>query len=191
MTDLRALTAVDIAAIRPFEGFSIILADPPWLFAANSEAKPGKGARRHYPCMKTAEICDLPIKALAAKNALLLLWGTVPMLPDALRVMHAWGFQYKSQLAWPKGKIATGYWARNAHEYVLIGRRGKFPCEKPALFPTSIIPGKAGKHSEKPTWVHERIEARHPEATKLELFARRARDGWSSLGNQLEQQGAA
>lgn len=185
--DLRHLSARDIAEIRPCGGFSVIIADPPWDFSSNSVERPGRNTRRHYPCMKTSEICAIPVKELCARDALLLMWGTVPMLEDALRVLKAWGFRYKSQLVWPKGRIGTGYWSRNAHEFVLIGRRGRFPCPRPALFPTSVIPGRAGKHSQKPAWVHERVEERHPEVTKLELFARTARPGWTALGNQIEK----
>ena len=185
--DIRSLTAKDIAQIRPFMGFSVIYADPPWAFAANSEEKPGKGARRHYPTMKTPEIMAIPVRALAAKDSLCLMWATAPMIEDALRVMKAWGFKYKSQLVWPKNKIATGYWARNAHELVLIGRRGRFPCDPPALFPTSIIPGKVREHSRKPEWVAEQVESRHPEVSKIELFARSARSGWVALGNQTDK----
>jgi N6-adenosine-specific RNA methylase IME4 len=187
MTDLRNLTAKDIAAIRPFMGFSVIYADPPWAFAANSEAKPGKGARRHYQTMKTPEIAALPVRALAAKDSLCLMWATAPMIEDALRVMRAWHFTYKSMLVWPKNKIATGYWARNAHEIVLIGRRGRFPCDAPALFPTSIIPGKVREHSRKPDWVAEIVQDRHPDLPKLELFARAPRPGWMVLGNQTDK----
>jgi hypothetical protein len=35
----------------------------------------------------------------------LFLWATVPMLPQALEVMEAWGFAYKSHFAWVKNKI--------------------------------------------------------------------------------------
>lgn len=187
MIDLSTLTAKDIAAIRPFEGYSVVLADPPWAFAANSAEKPCKGARRHYQTMKTKDIAAIPVSALAAKDSLCLMWATAPMIEDALRVLRAWGFRYKSQLVWDKGRIGTGYWARNQHEIVLIGRRGRFPCGQPALFPTSIIPGKRTEHSRKPTWLHEVIEARHPEATKLELFARAPRAGWTVLGNQTDK----
>jgi N6-adenosine-specific RNA methylase IME4 len=109
------------------------------------------------------------------------------MLEHALQVMRAWRFRYKSQLVWDKGRIGTGYWARNRHEIVLIGTRGRFPCGMPALFPTSIIPGKAREHSRKPEWLHEVIEARHPELPKVELFARTTRPGWVALGNQTDK----
>lgn len=185
--DLRHLSAVDIAEIKPYGGFPIILADPPWDFSGNSVERPGRNARRHYPCMKTSDLCAIPVAELSAKDAILLMWATVPMLEQALKLMRAWGFRYKSQLVWPKGRIGTGYWARNAHEFVLIGRRGRFPCDRPALFPTSIIPGARRGHSRKPEWVQEIIEARHHEAPKLELFARVARPGWFALGNQTDK----
>lgn len=184
--DLRTLDAKAIAAIRPFEGFSIVLSDPPWAFASNSVEKPSKNARRHYDTMPLKDIASIPVSALAAKDSLLLLWATVPMLEHALHVMRAWRFRYKSQLVWDKGRIGTGYWARNRHEIVLIGTRGRFPCAQPALFPTSIIPGKRTVHSRKPTWLHDVIDARHPDLPKLELFARATRPGWVALGNQVD-----
>ena len=50
------------------------------------------------------------------------------MLPHALTVMAAWGFDYVSHYAWGKDKIGTGYWSREKHELLLIGTRGKVPC---------------------------------------------------------------
>lgn len=185
--DLSTLTAKDIAQIRPFLGFSVTLCDPPWAFQANSAEKPGKGARRHYQTMKTKDIAAIPVRALSARDSLCLMWATAPMIEDALHVLRAWGFKYKSQLVWIKDRIGTGYWARNKHEIVLIGRRGAFPCDAPALFPTSIIPGKQREHSRKPEWLHEVIEARHPDMPKLELFARTQRLGWTVLGNQTDK----
>jgi N6-adenosine-specific RNA methylase IME4 len=177
--------AVQAQALRPAGGFQIIIADPPWNFSGNSVEKPGRNARRHYQTMPLADIEALPVKAMAAKDALLLMWVTVPFAEHGFRVLRAWGFRYASQLVWPKRRIGTGYWARNQHEIVLIGRRGRFPCAAPALFPTSIVKGAQGKHSEKPAWLQEVIEARHPEACKAELFARQPRPGWTAIGNQL------
>lgn len=187
MTDLRHITAEDIAAIRPHGGFPIGYADPAWNFSGNSKAKPGKNARQHYDCMSIDEICAIPVRDLMADNALLLMWVTSPFAEMAFRVVNAWGFKYKSQLTWPKNTVAHGYWARGAHEILYICRRGKFPCEMPALFPTSIIPGKAREHSRKPEWVAETVEKRFPDMPKLELFARTARQGWTVLGNQTDK----
>ena len=187
MIDLRAITAADINEIRPIGGFGVIIADPAWRFQSNSDAKPGRSARRHYPTMTLAEIMAMPVCELASKNSLLLLWATVPMLTQGLDVLKAWGFKYKSQLVWDKKRIGTGYWARNRHEIVLIGRRGKFPCQRPALFDDSVIEEMRREHSRKPELPQQVIDARYPEVAKLELFARRPRDGWVTLGNQSEK----
>lgn len=163
-------------------GYDVIIADPPWRFASNSAAKPGRNAMRHYPCMSDAELCGLPIPA--AKDALLLMWTTVPMLVRSLAVMEAWGFKYVSQVVWVKGRIGTGFWARNRHEVVLVCKRGKFTCPKPALFPDSIHQSAQREHSRKPAWLHDTIDARLPNARRLEMFARSERPEWDVWGNE-------
>ncbi|RMC33742.1 MT-A70 family methyltransferase [Paracoccus alkanivorans] len=171
----------------PIGPFDVILADPPWRFASNSDAKPGRNARRHYDCMSLDEICALPVKDSAAKNALLLMWVTVPFAHMADQVVRAWGFRAKSQLIWCKQRIGTGYWVRNKHEICVLATRGRFPCPSPALFPTSIIPGEQRGHSRKPEWVQDVIDERLPDSRKLEMFARRPRGGWTVWGNEVEK----
>lgn len=183
---LRPGDAHAAQALRPAGGFSIVYADPAWDFSGNSKDKPGKNARRHYDCMKPADIAALPVRDMAADDALLLMWVTVPFAELAFKVVKAWGFAYKSQLTWPKQRIGTGHWARNRHEMLYICRRGKFPCERPALFPDSIIPGAQREHSRKPSWVHEIVEKRFPEVPKCELFGRASRPGWTVIGNQSD-----
>ena len=184
--DIPGLTKL-WAANRPPGGFQIIFADPCWKNIGNSKAKPGKSALRHYDTMSIKELCAMPVKMLAARDALLCMWVTVPFTELAFKVVKAWGFKYKSQLTWPKNTVATGHWARNQHELLFICRRGLFPCEKPALFPTSIIPGKTRGHSRKPDWPQEVVERRFPDAPKTELFARTLRPGWIASGNDTEK----
>jgi N6-adenosine-specific RNA methylase IME4 len=183
--NIRELSAQNITDMRPYGGWPIIMADPPWQAIGNTKENPGKGPLRHYDTMKTADICNVPVSKLAANDALLLLWVTAPYAEIAFSVINAWGFSYRSQLCWPKNKIGTGHWARNQHELLYICRRGKFPCDKPALFPKSLIPGRVREHSRKPYWPAEIVEARFPGEAKLELFAREARPGWSVIGNQV------
>lgn len=165
-------------------GWEIIYADPAWKFSSNSDAKPGRNCRRHYQTMTVKEVAAMPVREIAAKQALLLLWITVPHEHRANEVIEAWGFKPISRLIWDKGRIGTGYWARNRHEPCIIAKRGRFPCPEPALFPTSIIPGARREHSRKPDWISEIIDARLPEARKLELFARRPREGWTVWGDE-------
>lgn len=164
--------------------YDIVLADPPWRFASNSVDAPGRNPRRHYPCMADEHIAQMGATLPAKPDALLFMWTTAPMLARALPIVTAWGFEYVSQLVWIKDRIGTGYWARNRHEIVLIGKRGAFPCPSPAPFPDSVIIAPVREHSRKPDDLHNRIDAAWPDADRIELFARQARPGWTAWGNQ-------
>ena len=82
--------------ISPF-CWDLIMADPPWEFQTYSAKGAGKSASAQYRTMTTEEICALPVGDLAAKNCMLWLWATAPRLPDALKVIKAWGFRYQRQ----------------------------------------------------------------------------------------------
>ena len=169
----------------PAGPFSIILADPPWRFSSNSDARPGRNPRRHYPCMTDAEIAALPVRGIAAPDALLLMWTTAPMLVRSLPILPAWGFRYVSQLVWVKHAIGTGFWVRNRHELILIATRGRFACPRPAPFGDSVIVANRREHSRKPDALHAMVEAVPAWAglRKVELFARAPREGWMTWGN--------
>lgn len=108
------------------------------------------------------------------------------MLPDALRVMEAWGFTYKSHLIWRKPHVGTGYWFRSGHELLLVGTRGKIPAPAMGTQFDSVINAPTGQHSEKPDRFYGIIEAYFPNLPKIELNARRRREGWDSWGNEIE-----
>jgi len=170
--------------------FDIILADPPWRFQSNSAEKPGRNAMGHYDCLPVEDIMALPVREIAAKDSLLLLWVTVPFCRIAFDVVEAWGFSYKSEIMWVKDRIGTGFWARNRHEKVLICRRGKFPCRakgESAPFPDSVIEGQQRQHSRKPDRLHEMV-ASVPQwrdrTARLEMFARESRLGWTTWGKE-------
>ena len=162
--------------------YDIIVADPPWRFKSNSKAQPGRNAMRHYECMELDEIKAL--RPDASKDALLYLWVTSPFLAEGMDVVSQWGFTYKSSLVWVKDRIGMGYWARNRHEIVLIGRRGRFPLPPACPHADSVLSGGQREHSRKPETLQDQIDASWPEARKLEMFARRPRAGWDTWGNE-------
>lgn len=165
--------------------YGVLLIDPPWSFRVYSEAGQDRGACNHYPTMSLAEIKVLTVPA--AKDAVLFLWATVPMLPAALETMAAWGFTYKSHFAWVKDKRGLGYWARNKHELLLVGTRGHVPCPAPGTQFDSVIEAPRGWHSEKPAIVHDMIAAMFPNVPKLEMFARgECVAGFDVWGNEVE-----
>ncbi|TCM56170.1 N6-adenosine-specific RNA methylase IME4 [Rhizobium sp. PP-F2F-G48] len=165
--------------------FPVIYADPPWRFGVHSEVTGReKSAENHYPTMTTDEICALweAIGAPGKRDAVLFLWATNPMLPDALRVMDAWGFAYVHHWIWDKGVAGTGYWGRDRHELLLIGRRGDVASPLPGQQPETVHCERKGAHSVKPAFYAETIERLYPDMPRLEMFCRDARPGWTAWG---------
>jgi N6-adenosine-specific RNA methylase IME4 len=176
--------------MNPFAGlprnhYQIVLADPPWKFRVFNEASgSSRAASNHYDVMDTADICRLPVKDFAARDAALFLWVTAPFLQIAFGVMRAWGFPYSTNAVWTKDKLGTGFWFRSQHELVLVGKRGKFRAPAPAYRPSSVIQASRREHSRKPDELYAIIERAYPDLPKIELFARHARPGWAAWGHE-------
>ena len=107
------------------------------------------------------------------------------MMPQAIEVMAAWGFEYKSGCVWVKDKAGTGYWFKNQHELLLVGTRGKVPAPAAGSQWPSAISAPVGEHSAKPEKSWELIEAYFPTLPKIELNRRGPpRAGWDAWGNE-------
>lgn len=179
-------------AALPDKRYGVIYADPEWRFEVYSrDTGMDRAADNHYPTSGTDDICARPVADIAADDCVLFLWATVPMLPDALRVMDAWGFQYKSHCVWAKDRIGTGYWFRNQHEILLVGTRGNVPAPAMGTQVESLVDAPVGRHSEKPEQFHELIEKYFPNLPKIELNARASRPGWDAWGYEAPEQTAA
>ena len=175
--------------------FSTILADPPWQF----QNRTGKVAPEHkrlsrYDTMQLEDIMALPVEQLAEDTAHLYLWVPNALLPDGLRVMEAWGFQYKSNLVWhkirkdggPDGR-GVGFYFRNVTELILFGVRGKNARTlDPGRSQVNFLATRKREHSRKPDEFYEIVESCSP-GPYLEMFARGARPGWQVWGNQSEE----
>lgn len=174
-------------AALPNKRYGVIYADPEWRFEVyNRDTGMDRAADNHYPTSSTEDICNRPVADIAADDCVLFLWATVPMLPDALRVMEAWDFQYKSHCVWAKDRIGTGYWFRNQHEILLVGTRGSVPAPAMGTQLESLIDAAVSRHSEKPEKFYELIEGYFPSLAKIELNARASRKGWDSWGYEAE-----
>jgi N6-adenosine-specific RNA methylase IME4/ParB-like chromosome segregation protein Spo0J len=160
--------------------YEVICADPPWQMG-NPDGP--LAPEKHYPTMPLEEIKALEPRA--ADNSVLFLWAVTCLLPQALEVIAAWGFEHKSCLVWVKPSIGPGVWVRNRHELLLIATKGSFSPPDPEDRVDSVIEAPRGRHSEKPACVYELIERMYPHASKLELFARRRRPGWAVWGNEV------
>jgi N6-adenosine-specific RNA methylase IME4 len=166
--------------------YNVLYVDPPWRFEPYSRLTGmDRAADNHYATLDLAAIKALRVPA--AKNCALLLWATSPMLLQALEVMTAWGFAYRSKCVWVKPSIGTGYWWRNQHETLLLGIKGRIPAPAPGQRFPSVICARRGRHSEKPAVFAEMIERMFPDTSKLEMFARGLpREGWEGWGIEAQ-----
>jgi len=162
--------------------YRVIYADPPWRYDNSGF---DESADSQYPTMPVADICALPISDLATPGTVLFIWATNPLLPEALQVLTAWGFTYKTNIAWIKDRgRGKGWFLKSKHELLLIGTRDETP--HPLEKPDSCFEADRGPiHSRKPEKAYEIIESMYP-GPRIELFARRVRPGWDAWGNEPE-----
>ena len=166
------------------EKFGTLYVDPPWKAAAGSK-KPGIGLPAEYPTMTHQELLDMgkTVNALAADNSYLFLWALGSNVPQALEVMKAYGFTYKTNLIWVK-PFPTNYtrYFGVQHEMLLVGIKGK--PEGFGDHPPSVFEAERGNHSRKPDGIRDLIEEISPN-NRIELFAREIFSGWVSWGNEI------
>lgn len=185
--------------VWPFEplqmfGYNVVEADPAWDFVNYSDKGTKKGADPHYEVMSLADIMALPVGQLARPPAILLLWVPTPMIPQGLRVMAHWGFEYKSKLEWrkiyPSGKVRTGpgYRVRTKSEPILLGALGpQTHAAFPSIFDGMCFDGIAREHSRKPDEFYDIVREATPGHTRCSLFTRETRDGFESWGREARK----
>jgi N6-adenosine-specific RNA methylase IME4 len=169
----------------PNNRFGVIYADPPYKFQFVESRF--KAVENHYATMTFDMLAALPVSSLAADDSVLLLWAPAAILEQALQLVSRWGFTYRSCAVWVKDKIGMGYYFRNQHEHLLIAVKGNPPVPRPENRRSSVITAPRTEHSRKPDEVYELIERMYPNFSKIELFARQARKGWTAWGNQAPQ----
>ncbi len=185
--------------------YGLFYIDPPWDYGDKSiHTTQGPRAdaitRRinfNYPTMSIEEI-KAALGPILQKHAyldcVLCLWATVPKLADAMDVMRAWDFEYKSQYVWVKDGAVMGRYSMVQHEILLIGTKGSPPPPTAVTGRYSVIQAPRVRHpdtgrvihSAKPEVFYEMIEAMYPDLPKLEMFARKERPGWAVWGNEVK-----
>jgi N6-adenosine-specific RNA methylase IME4 len=194
MLEMGASAAQEFADFTRGGGFGTLLADPPWRFANRT----GKVAPEHnrlarYPTLTLDEICAIPVAPAMEATANCYLWVPNALLPEGLRVLAAWGFEYKSNIVWHKIRKdggsdgrGVGFYFRNVTEVLLFGTRGRNARTlAPGRSQVNMLQTRKREHSRKPDEQYDLIEAcsRGP---YLEMFGRGLRDGWAVWGNQAD-----
>lgn len=174
--------------------YTVILADPPWKYHVYSKKGKGRSAESHYPTMQLADIQALPVADIADKDCALFLWVTFPQLEEALSVIKAWGFTYKTvAFVWVKQNKKSdslfwgmGYWTRCNAELCLLATKGS--PKRASAGVHQIVLSHVQEHSRKPEEVHRRIIQLMGDVPRAELFARRKTDGFDVWGNEVDNE---
>ena len=141
--------------------------------------------------MGMADICALPVADIAAPDCALFMWVTFPTLPDAFKVLEAWGFTYKTvAFVWVKRNKKSpswfwglGHWTRANAEMCLLATRGKPKRISAAVH--QIIDSPIEEHSKKPDETRTSIVELVGDLPRIELFARQTAPGWDVWGNEV------
>lgn len=169
--------------------YKIIYADPPWSYKDSGCIG---AAAKQYNTMTMEELKKLPVKDIADNNCVLFMWATYPKIQEALELIKAWGFTYKSiGFKWVKtyknGKdffFGLGRWTRGNTEPCLIAVKGK--PKRISASVGQLIVSPVRKHSTKPAETRDKIIKLLGDLPRVELFARQKVDGWDSWGNEVE-----
>ncbi len=170
--------------------YGIIYADPPWRYDNPKNNDPAMGGIT-YPTMSLEDICNMPIHNIASKNCILFLWATMPKLREALEVIKAWGFNYKTcAFCWvkqnPSGNgiySGLGHWTNGNAELCLLATKGA--PKRVSKNVKQIVLAPRGRHSAKPPEVRNRIVQLIGDISRIELFAREEPEGWDCFGNEI------
>jgi len=161
--------------------YRTILADPPWQINQRGKNS-NRSAEHHYDLMPLERIKAIPVADLCENSVHLYLWCPNGLIPEALEVIRAWGFIFRSPIYWIKPRLGLGNYIRNASETLLFATRGKAPVKFHAQ-PNWFFAAQQ-EHSHKPEEQFAIIE-RLSDGPYLELFARRRQSGWDCWGNEV------
>lgn len=142
--------------------------------------------------MSIQELCALPVSEIAEKDCVLFLWATFPQLKEAMQLIEAWGFQYKTvAFVWLKTNrksgtwfYGLGFWTRGNAEICLLATKGHPKRQAKNVHQLIISPVEA--HSKKSDIAREKITALMGDLSRIELFARKESPGWDIWGNEVK-----
>ena len=180
--------------------YQIIYADPPWSYYNDSYSYVGitttVGMRNvPYSTMSSKDIMELPIDNLSDENCILFIWTTDYHLEKCLKVIKAWGFEYKTVgFSWAKktkqGKpvcFMGAYTMKSGTEMCLLATKGKNVHKLVKNNKVrALVESKREEHSKKPDEVRNRIVELLGDIPRIELFAREKTEDWDIWGNEIK-----
>ena len=167
--------------------YQIIYADPPWSY----QKMMNSSAIDHYPTMTINEISNISVKEICDDDCILFMWVTLPKLNEFMKVIDAWGFEYKSTaFVWCKKNkksdsffLGLGRWTRANPEICILATKGKPKRLSKSVRQLQIFPIE--QHSKKPNEFRDLIVELVGDLPRIELFARQKTPGWDVWGNEI------
>ncbi len=182
---IASLESVSAIGAKATQGlYDVIVLDPPWAMQKiERDVRPNQ-SEFDYPTMSEDELAELAIPA--ADNCHVWVWTTHKFLPMALRLIDAWGMKYVCAFTWhkPGGFQPIGLPQYNC-EFALYARKGTPEFIDTKAFPVCFNAPR-GAHSEKPQEFYD-VVRRVTAGRKLDMFNRRAIEGFDVWGNQSAQ----
>jgi N6-adenosine-specific RNA methylase IME4 len=180
----------------PDKKYDVILMDPPWSYHG-AQDKMGAAAK-FYSTMSDEDLLAMPVMDLLNDKSVVFMWATAPRLDFAIDLLRYWGLAYRGvAFTWVKTKKdgLTPIGAQGVRpsvvkptaEFVIVGspiKKGR-PLQISDESVQHIVLAAKQEHSRKPDDVHQRINRLYPDASKLEMFARRPFEGWDVWGNEV------
>lgn len=150
------------------EKYDVIYADP-FVDARNGDPVVQRELR-----MK--DICAIPVKTVADDNAALFLSVPTTFLEDALKVINAWGFTYRSHAVCVMQSNSGDAYFSETHKLLIIATNGDVG---PNVRPDSVIQCAVAEGSQTHDAVYRLMETMFPGQSKLQVFRHCGkREGW-------------
>lgn len=172
----------------PNKKYDVIVLDPPWpLKKITTKQRPNQ-VYMDYSLMSVEDISALPIQTIAGDKGYCFLWTIQKYLFEAKSILEGYGYNHLLTMGWVKeygrssGMALYGF--RWNLEFILVGTKGKFPAlPKQKLIKAGFNAVNEG-HSKKPDEFYDMIK--HLGDKRIDLFARKPRDGWDVWGDEVE-----
>lgn len=161
----------------PVKKYDVIVIDPPWDVPFHTP----------YQTILATDIAQMPLKSIMNKDCVVFIWTPNSQLETALSISRGWGLRYKQLVTWCKS-YGLGRPPYTATEHVIMATKGSpkrphIEYEGYTLF-NWLYTKKKPKHSEKPDCFYDLIDKIF-NGEKIDLFARKKREGWDAWGDEI------
>lgn len=169
----------------PLGPFRVIALDYAWPYEVRAEDDTQRG-KLDYPPMSLVEIERHLVheveRLVHPDGTVLHFWTTNAFLPDSYRLLAAAGWRYRITRVWDKVLVGLGNTYRNVVEFCIVATKGDPPIH--VTNETTLMREPRRAHSQKPEVFYRDVEATCP-GSKVELFARTQRVGWTTWGAEV------